>query len=81
MTSAWPDLDWHVEMTPVDFVSNSIVKLTKELQISVHKIFHIIQANDVTGRLVYRYSNSSQKSNFLLVFLQYGRIGPEWRSV
>ena len=50
MTSSWPDVDWKIEMTPVDFVSNSIIKLTQELQMSVHKVFHIVQSNDITGR-------------------------------
>ena len=50
MTSSWPDLDWHIEMTPVDFVSQSIIKLSQDLQTSVHKIFHIVQARGVSGK-------------------------------
>ena len=50
MTLTWPDVNWHIEMSPVDFVSKSIIKLTEKMPMSKQKIFHIVQANGVTGR-------------------------------
>uniref|UniRef100_H2YWG8 Dehydrogenase/reductase SDR family member 11 n=1 Tax=Ciona savignyi TaxID=51511 RepID=H2YWG8_CIOSA len=66
-TSSWPDVDWQIEMTPVDFVSRSIVRLSQNLQASVHKIFHIVQQEEITGRCLFDWLNTECGYNLKLV--------------
>ncbi|XP_076821581.1 uncharacterized protein LOC143468326 isoform X2 [Clavelina lepadiformis] len=58
ITSSWPDVDWTIEMTPVNFVSKCIVRLSQELQTSVHKIFHLVQPKAITGKWLYKWLKS-----------------------
>nr|CAB3237767.1 N-(5-amino-5-carboxypentanoyl)-L-cysteinyl-D-valine synthase-like [Phallusia mammillata] len=55
MTSSFPDVTWDVEMTPVDFVSKCIVKLSQDFRSSVHKIFHVVQPERVTGKWLFEF--------------------------
>ncbi|XP_074650108.1 uncharacterized protein LOC141905204 [Tubulanus polymorphus] len=43
-TGSAPQIDWQVEMTPVDFAAKAIVMLTQNIMLSLGKTFHI--AND-----------------------------------
>ena len=49
LTSSWPDVGWMIEMTPVDFVSSSVVKLSQKFS-SVQQIYHVVQPKPTTGR-------------------------------
>ena len=45
-----PDVDWDVEMTPVDFVSKFIVTLTQKMAIGLGKVLHLIQTKPIKSR-------------------------------
>ncbi|XP_054272326.1 uncharacterized protein LOC128992659 [Macrosteles quadrilineatus] len=45
LTSYAPDLDWQIELTPVDFVSKLIIHSVGNLNDSVGKVFHLINNN------------------------------------
>ncbi|XP_029206650.2 linear gramicidin synthase subunit D-like [Acropora millepora] len=54
-TLSAPDIDWQVEMTPVDFVSEIIVKMTQEMSISMGKIFHIINPQPISAKWLFEW--------------------------
>lgn len=45
-----PDVDWLVEMTPVDFASKLIVKMTYNLSLALGKVFHVLNSRPVHCR-------------------------------
>ena len=45
-----PDINWDIEMTPVNFVSHFIVTLVKNMSLALGKIFHIINPNTLKSR-------------------------------
>ncbi|RDD46798.1 Linear gramicidin synthase subunit D [Trichoplax sp. H2] len=47
-----PNIDWQLEMTPVDFASEAIVRCTQNLTNCVGRIYHITNRNTVSFRLV-----------------------------
>ena len=49
-TGEAPDVDWDVEMTPVDFVSKLIVRLTKKMALGLGKVFHVINTRTMKSR-------------------------------
>ncbi|XP_071951852.1 uncharacterized protein [Antedon mediterranea] len=53
-THTAPDIDWQIEMTPVDFVSSVIVNMTQNLMCCVGKVFHIVNPNRVDANLLYQ---------------------------
>lgn len=54
-TLSAPDIDWQVEMTPVDFVSEIIVKMTQEMSVSMGKIFHIINPQPINAKWLFEW--------------------------
>ena len=45
-----PDIDWELEFTPVDFISQVIVLLTQNVSLAFGKIFHLVQPKKITTR-------------------------------
>ena len=52
MTGTAPRVDWNVEMTPVDFVSSLVVKLTQQMTLGLGKIFHVINTQPIKSQYV-----------------------------
>ena len=48
-----PEVNWNVEMTPVDFAAHVIVRLTQDPPSSMSKIFHIINTKPLKSRSAY----------------------------
>ncbi|XP_066999059.2 uncharacterized protein [Anabrus simplex] len=53
-TMTAPDINWQIELTPVDFVSKVIVCLTQDILQSIGKIFHIINTNTMDFHLLWQ---------------------------
>ncbi|XP_029644001.1 linear gramicidin synthase subunit D [Octopus sinensis] len=53
-----PDIDWRMEMTPVDFTANIIVRITQNLSLAVGKVLHIINTRPVKSSWVFEWMNS-----------------------
>ncbi|KAK3100605.1 hypothetical protein FSP39_022476 [Pinctada imbricata] len=53
-----PDVDWHMEMTPVDFAAEFIVKMTHHLQQGLGKIFHVINDRPLSSRMIFEWMNA-----------------------
>ena len=54
-----PDVEWDVEMTPVDFVASFIVQMAKKSSSSIGKTFHIINDKPIKSRyFIYNYTKS-----------------------
>jgi len=66
LTRTFPDVDWMVEMTPVDFVSSSIVKLSQKFS-TVQQIYHVVQPRSITGRSLFKWINRDFGGNLKLV--------------
>nr|CAD7396297.1 unnamed protein product [Timema poppensis] len=49
-TMSAPDIDWQIELTPVDFVSKMIVGLTQDIMHSIGKTFHLINTSSMDCR-------------------------------
>ncbi len=49
-TGLAPDVDWAIEMTPVDCASRLIVQLMENLSVSVNKKFHVINERTIALR-------------------------------
>lgn len=54
-TLSAPNIDWQVEITPVDFVSEMIVKMTQEMSISMGKVFHIINPQPLNAKWLFEW--------------------------
>ncbi|KAK2165584.1 hypothetical protein LSH36_48g05032 [Paralvinella palmiformis] len=50
-----PDVDWNIEMTPVNFVSNFIVSLVRKMSLALGKIFHIINPNTIKASWLFEW--------------------------
>ncbi|GFN88138.1 linear gramicidin synthase subunit d-like, partial [Plakobranchus ocellatus] len=57
-TGLAPDLDWDMEMTPVDFASKVIVKLTQYPNIALGKTLHLINDRPMKSRQVFQWMNN-----------------------
>lgn len=45
-----PDVDWEVEMTPVDFVASVIVRLVQHPDSALGKTFHVVNDKPLPAR-------------------------------
>ncbi|VDI27179.1 Hypothetical predicted protein [Mytilus galloprovincialis] len=52
-----PDVDWNIEMTPVDFLADFIVRCTYTLSTTLGKTYNIINDKPLQSRLVYDWMN------------------------
>ncbi|KAL5012442.1 hypothetical protein ScPMuIL_010993 [Solemya velum] len=50
-----PDVDWKMEMTPVNFAAKVIIQLTQNLMLAVSKTFHIINTKPLQSRWVFEW--------------------------
>lgn len=50
IAGAAPKINWDVEMTPVNFVSDFIVTLTQDLSLAFGKIFHLVNCNPIKSQ-------------------------------
>ncbi|XP_077966537.1 uncharacterized protein LOC120348546 [Styela clava] len=53
LTGVWPDINWSVEMTPVDFLSNAIVQLSQNFSIAMHKVFHLVNPKAIDSSVLF----------------------------
>ena len=45
-----PKVNWDVEMTPVNFVSDLIVTLTQKVSLSLGKVFHLTNSQTMKSQ-------------------------------
>jgi thioester reductase-like protein len=50
-----PEVDWRMEMTPVDFAANFIVKMIRKSSQAMGKTFHIINDKPLQSRFVVKF--------------------------
>ncbi|XP_033112958.1 linear gramicidin synthase subunit D-like isoform X1 [Anneissia japonica] len=53
-TLSAPDINWKIEMTPVDFVSSVIINMTQNLMCCVGKVFHMVNPYPVEADQLYQ---------------------------
>ena len=49
-TGQAPDVDWDIELTPVDFVSETIVTLTQKMGLSLGKVLNFVNTKTLKFR-------------------------------
>ncbi|KAK3605427.1 hypothetical protein CHS0354_007509 [Potamilus streckersoni] len=54
-----PDVDWDMEMTPVDFAAEFIIQMIKNPTLSLGKTFHIVNDKPLKARLVFEWMNAN----------------------
>ncbi|KAK6976349.1 linear gramicidin synthase subunit D [Biomphalaria glabrata] len=57
-TGMAPNLDWNMEMTPVDFVATVIVKLTQNPDCALGKTLHLVNDKPMKSKQVFQWMNS-----------------------
>ncbi|XP_076468299.1 uncharacterized protein LOC143299079 isoform X1 [Babylonia areolata] len=57
--SVAPDIDWDVEMTPVDFVAQVIVKLVQLPDSAIGKTLHVINDKPLPARWIFKWMNAN----------------------
>ncbi|XP_046369445.2 glycine betaine reductase ATRR-like isoform X1 [Haliotis rufescens] len=67
-----PEVNWNMEMTPVDFASKVIVKITQNPSSVMGKTFHVINTQPIKARWVFE---RMQGNGFSLKFVPFS----EWR--
>ncbi|XP_070554169.1 uncharacterized protein [Ptychodera flava] len=70
-TMSAPDVGWEIEMTPVDFVSGVIVKLTQNIMLAMGKVFHMVNPRPIASRWLFEWM---QAHGYPVQLLPYG----EW---
>nr|CAD7402514.1 unnamed protein product [Timema cristinae] len=63
LTMSAPDIDWQIELTPVDFVCKMIVGLTQDIMHSIGKTFHLINTSSMDCRAVITENRNSPVHN------------------
>ncbi|XP_069681059.1 uncharacterized protein [Periplaneta americana] len=53
-TRTAPDIDWQVELTPVDFLGRVLVRLLQDAPLSVGKVFHLVNPRTMDCRLLWQ---------------------------
>lgn len=53
-----PIVDWEMEMTPVDFAAEFIVRMTYNLSLSLGKTFHVVNDKPLQSRWVFEWMNA-----------------------
>ncbi|XP_069130390.1 uncharacterized protein [Argopecten irradians] len=56
---AAPDVDWLVEMTPVDFAAKFLVRMTYNLSTALGKVYHIINSKPIHCSWLYKWMNAN----------------------
>ncbi|KAK7495228.1 hypothetical protein BaRGS_00013410, partial [Batillaria attramentaria] len=54
-----PDVDWNVEMTPVDFAAHVIVQLVQHPDSAIGKTLHIINDKPLPARWIFKWMNAN----------------------
>ncbi|KAL8598680.1 hypothetical protein ACOMHN_033245 [Nucella lapillus] len=54
-----PDTDWEVEMTPVDFVAQVIVRLVQLPDSAIGKTLHVINDKPLPARWIFKWMNAN----------------------
>lgn len=75
-----PTLDWDVEMTPVDFVSNTIVQMTQNIPLSMGKVFHIVNTKPVASEWLFEWLKSHGYPLQIVSFDEWIKRVKEWQS-
>ncbi|CAL1531382.1 unnamed protein product [Lymnaea stagnalis] len=57
-TGLAPNLDWNMEMTPVDFAASVIVKLTQNPDCALGKTLHLVNDKPMKSKQVFQWMNS-----------------------
>ncbi|CAG0891481.1 unnamed protein product, partial [Cyprideis torosa] len=52
---AVPDVDWQMELTPVDFVSEIVVHLTQNLLLGLGKVYHLMNSSRLDARILWSW--------------------------
>ena len=50
LTGIAPEVDWDIEMTPVDYISDTIVTLTQKMGLSLGKVFNVMNIRTLKFR-------------------------------
>lgn len=54
-TLSAPNIDWQVEMTPVDFVSEMIVKMSQDMSVALGKVFHLVNPQPLNAKWLFEW--------------------------
>lgn len=67
-----PIVDWQVEMNPVDFASEMIVKMTQEMSTTLGKVYHIVNPQPLNAKWLFEWMRTFGYPLEMVSF-------PEWR--
>ncbi|KAH9494553.1 hypothetical protein Btru_019837 [Bulinus truncatus] len=67
-TGLAPNIDWNMEMTPVDFVATVIVKLTQNPDCALGKTLHLVNDKPMKAKQIFQWMNSHGYPLHLLEF-------------
>lgn len=70
-TQMAPDIDWQIELSPVDFVSRVIVEVSQDVLHSVGKVFHIINPCTMDCRDLWQLLKSQGYQLYLVPYTDW----------